>query len=175
MAALHRAVSAATRVLFAAARSPASIAAWTFFTAVFTEDLMDLFLSALLADVRILFFADLMFANFLSSNNVLIDRLTHRFPTTGLPGSRANVFRRDTCAHVGIEVWTRTVQCKHALIFYDIRGGMSSGNARDFSSLLKVRFQNDTIRNVLNQYSCLSSPEVLCLYPIALISAISAL
>ena len=151
MAALHRAVSAATRVLFAAAISPASIAAWTFFTAVFTEDLMDLFLSALLADVRILFFADLMFA------------------------SRANIFRRDTCAHVGIEVWTRTVQCKHALIFYDIRGGMSSGNVRDFSSLLKVRFQNDTIRNVLNQYSCLSSPEVLCLYPIALISAISAL
>ena len=48
----------------AAALSPAAIAALTFLIAVFTLDLIALFLSAFLRSTQILFFADLILAIF---------------------------------------------------------------------------------------------------------------
>lgn len=68
-AAMVSARSALRKLSSAAALSPASTAALTFLTAVLTADLTALFLSALFADVKILFFADLMFANFFSSHS----------------------------------------------------------------------------------------------------------
>ena len=52
----------------AAALSFAAIAASTFLIAVLTPDLIDLFLAALVSLTRILFFADLMLANFHTSD-----------------------------------------------------------------------------------------------------------
>ena len=70
-------VFGAYRVSSAAALSFAAIAASTFFTAVFTRERTDLFFSALFSATKILFFADLMFAN--SSTSIVIIKIHSLF------------------------------------------------------------------------------------------------
>lgn len=59
---------AESRAAFAASLSFASIAAYTFLTAVLTPDLIALFLSIFVRFTRILFFADLIFAKVYTSH-----------------------------------------------------------------------------------------------------------
>lgn len=85
--ALSISLVATNKAACAAALSPAAIAASTFFTTVFTLDLIALFLAALVSATKILFFADLMLANLYTS----ID------------------FRNINNSLVCIRAWTRTV------------------------------------------------------------------
>jgi len=62
LVALSSADVAAVSAVLAASLSLASIAAYTFLTAVLTPDLIDLFLSAFVLFTKILFFADLILA-----------------------------------------------------------------------------------------------------------------
>ena len=62
---------AAGRAALAAAASLLATAVSTFLIAVFTAERIDLFLSAFVLFTRILFFADLIFAILLTSNNII--------------------------------------------------------------------------------------------------------
>jgi hypothetical protein len=61
---------AAVRQAAAAVLSPAATAASTFLQAVFTLERIALFLAALVSFTKILFFADLMFANLFTSDMI---------------------------------------------------------------------------------------------------------